>query len=77
MEEIKTKGIVIKSVDYKDSDKLVTIFSAERGLIKARVRGVKKDKAKLAQLRGLNGHTANHNPVFCAVNGFTESQRCQ
>ena len=48
MEEIKIKGVVIKAVDYKDSDKLVTIFSAEKGLVKARVRGVKKDKAKLA-----------------------------
>lgn len=48
MEEIKTKGIVVKSVDYKDSDKIVTIFSADFGLIKARVRGVKKAKAKLA-----------------------------
>ena len=48
MEEIKTKGIVIKSIDYKDSDKIVTIFSADFGLIKARVRGVKKAKAKLA-----------------------------
>ena len=48
MEEIKTKGIVIKSTDFKDSDKLVTIFSAELGVIHARARGVKKDKAKLA-----------------------------
>lgn len=48
MEEIKVKGIVIKSVDYKDSDKIVTIFSAENGMISARVRGVKKNKAKLA-----------------------------
>lgn len=48
MEEIKTKGIVIKATDYKDSDKIVTIFSSDLGLIKARVRGVKKDKAKLA-----------------------------
>jgi len=48
MEEIKVKGIVIKALDYKDSDKIVTIFSAEMGLIKARARGVKKDKAKLA-----------------------------
>ena len=47
MEEIKLKGIVIKADDYKDSDKLVTIFSAEKGLIKARARGVKKNKAKL------------------------------
>ena len=48
MDEIKTKGIVIKSTDFKDSDKIVTIFSAELGVIKARARGVKKDKAKLA-----------------------------
>lgn len=48
MEEIKLKGIVISAKDYKDSDKIVTIFSAERGLIRARVRGVKKNKAKLA-----------------------------
>ncbi len=48
MEEIKTKAIVIRASDYKDSDKLVTIFSAELGMIKARVRGVKKPKAKLA-----------------------------
>ena len=48
MEEIKLKGIVIKADDYKDSDKIVTIFSAEKGLIRARARGVKKNKAKLA-----------------------------
>lgn len=48
MDEIKLKGIVINAKDYKDSDKIVTIFSAEKGLIRARVRGVKKNKAKLA-----------------------------
>lgn len=48
MEEIKTKGIVISAKDFKDSDKIVTIFSYDLGLISARVRGVKKDKAKLA-----------------------------
>lgn len=48
MEEIKVKGIVLKASDYQDSDKIVTIFSDELGLINARVRGVKKNKAKLA-----------------------------
>lgn len=48
MEEVKVKGIVVKAIDFKDSDKLITVFSAERGLIKVRVRGVKKNKAKLA-----------------------------
>ncbi len=48
MEEIKVKGIVIKTSDYADSDKIVTIFSSDLGIIKARARGVKKAKAKLA-----------------------------
>lgn len=48
MDEIKTKGIIIKATDYKDSDKIVTIFSADLGIIKARARGVKKAKAKMA-----------------------------
>lgn len=48
MEEIKTKGIVISASDYKDSDKLVTIFSFDFGIIKARAKGIKKAKAKLS-----------------------------
>ncbi len=48
MEEIKTKGIVIKATDFSDSDKIVTIFSYDFGIIKARIRGVKKKGAKLA-----------------------------
>lgn len=48
MEEIKVKGIVVKAIDYQDSDKIVTIFSPELGIVNARVRGVKKAKAKLA-----------------------------
>lgn len=48
MEEIKIRGIVLKSIDYKDNDKLVYIFCAELGVITARVRGVKKSGAKLA-----------------------------
>ena len=35
MEEIKTKGIVISAKDFKDSDKLVTIFSFDFGVIRA------------------------------------------
>ena len=48
MEELKLKGIVLKSVDLKDSDKLITIFSLEKGIVRAKARGVKKNKAKLS-----------------------------
>lgn len=46
--EIKTEGIVLQAMDYKDNDKLLTLFSPSLGKITAGIRGVKKPKAKLA-----------------------------
>lgn len=45
--EIKTEAIVLQSIDYKDNDKLLTLFSPTLGKITAGIRGVKKPKAKL------------------------------
>ena len=46
--EIKTEAIVLQAIDYKDNDKLLTLFSPTLGRITAGARGVKKPKAKLA-----------------------------
>ncbi len=46
--EIKTDAIVLQSIDYKDNDKILTLFSPSLGKITAGIRGVKKPKAKLA-----------------------------
>lgn len=46
--EIKTDAIVLQTLDYKDNDKLLTLFSPAIGKITAGIRGVKKPKAKLA-----------------------------
>ena len=46
--EIKTDAIVLRSIDYKDNDKLLTLFSPTLGKITAGARGVKKAKAKLS-----------------------------
>ncbi|MBE7078817.1 MAG: DNA repair protein RecO [Clostridiales bacterium] len=46
--EIKTDAIVLQTLDYKDNDKLLTLFSPALGKITAGIRGVKKPKAKLA-----------------------------
>ena len=46
MEE-RVKGIVVKTIDYKEADKLASIFTLERGLISAKFTGVKREKAKL------------------------------
>ena len=46
--EVKTDAVVLKSIDYKENDKLLTLFSPTLGKITAGIRGVKKPKAKLA-----------------------------
>lgn len=44
---MKFNGIVLKSIDYKDKDKLLTIFSLELGIITATLKGVNQEKSKL------------------------------
>ena len=46
--EVKTDAIVLKAVDYKDNDKILTLFSPDLGRITAGAKGVKKQKAKLS-----------------------------
>ena len=43
----KVKAIVLKAIDYKDKDKLLTLFSLEQGKIVCSMRGVKSPNAKL------------------------------
>jgi len=44
------QGIVLKLTDYKEADKLASIFTLEQGVISAKFTGVKKEKAKLKAL---------------------------
>jgi DNA repair protein RecO (recombination protein O) len=46
--DIKTDAIVLRAADYKDNDKILTLFSPTLGKITAGIKGVKKPKAKLA-----------------------------
>ena len=46
MEE-KLRGIVLGGVNYGENDKILTIFTLEKGTISARIKGVKKAGAKL------------------------------
>ena len=43
----KTQGLVLKLIDYKDADKLASIFTYDYGVITAKFVGVKKERAKL------------------------------
>jgi len=41
------KGVVLKTTEYKDNDKLLTILTLEKGKILVKARGVKKSTSKL------------------------------
>ena len=45
--DFKTDAIVIRAIDYKESDRLLTLFTPLRGKVTAGIRGVRKPKAKL------------------------------
>ncbi|MGN1043352.1 MAG: DNA repair protein RecO [Acutalibacteraceae bacterium] len=47
---IEIKGIIIKEANYKDNDKVLTIFTAERGVISAVARGCKKIKNRIGAM---------------------------
>lgn len=40
-------GLCIRTTDYRDNDKLITLYCAEKGKITATAKGVKSAKAKL------------------------------
>lgn len=45
--EYKTEGIVLRTTDYKENDKLLTVLTPERGKLTAGIRGVRKSGSKL------------------------------
>lgn len=46
MEE-KVNAVMLKAADYGENDKILTLFSLEKGVVSAKIRGVKKAGAKL------------------------------
>lgn len=45
--EKKTDAIVIRSVDYKDNDRILTLLTADAGKVTMGIKGVRKNGAKL------------------------------
>lgn len=45
--EKKTDAIVIRSVDYKDNDRILTLLTADSGKVTMGIKGVRKNGAKL------------------------------
>lgn len=47
MNEVKVTGVVLKAIDYKEKDKLITVFTVELGVISCVLKGVNNAQAKL------------------------------
>ena len=45
--ESNIKGIVLRTVNYKEADKIASLFTLEEGLIAVKFTGVRRDKAKM------------------------------
>lgn len=43
----KVNGVVLRAVDYNDNDKMLTLFTLEKGVVGVKIKGVKKAGAKL------------------------------
>lgn len=52
----QTEAIIINSFDFKESDKLVTLYTQKLGKVRAIVKGVRKPTSKLAASLGLFTH---------------------
>ena len=73
--EVKINALMLRAVDYKDNDKMLTLYSVEKGLVSACVRGVKKAGAKLlfsAQPFCFAEYLLNVNVERATVIGATE-----
>nr|WP_267879710.1 DNA repair protein RecO [Caldalkalibacillus mannanilyticus] len=50
---IKTEGIIIRSKDYGEGNKIITIYSSQMGKISVMARGAKKTKSRLSSVSQL------------------------
>lgn len=77
MSSLKCTAIVLRFADYKDADRMVTLFSRQQGRISASVRGVKKQNSKLragAELFSLGEYIINISGTRHSVTGYTQSE---
>lgn len=52
----KAEGIVIRTIDYGESNKIITLLTREFGKIGVMARGAKKPKSRLTSISQLFGH---------------------
>ncbi len=58
MKDETVSALVLKSTDYKESDRLLTVLTAEQGILTVNARGVRKINSKNASAVGLFGYAS-------------------
>lgn len=53
MASVKVKGLVLGGTNYKEKDKLIRLYTLEKGKISVTMRGVRGDKAKLKSAKDI------------------------
>ena len=67
---LKTEGLVLRETEYKDSDKLLTVLTKDRGQLTLRARGVRSRSSKLksgCQLLAFSEFTIYENRGYMVV----------
>ena len=47
MDYLTTRGLVLRTTEYKETDRILTVLSADRGLLTMKARGVRSNRSKL------------------------------
>lgn len=70
----KCNAVVLRYADYKEADRMLTLFSREEGKLSAAIKGVKKQSSKLrngAELFALGEYVFNDKAGRLTVIGYT------
>ena len=47
MDYLTTRGLVLRTTEYKETDRILTVLSADHGLLTMKARGVRSNRSKL------------------------------
>ena len=68
---LKTQALVLRSVDYQESDRILTVLTGEHGLMTLKARGVRRQRSNLkgaCQLLAYSEFTIFENCGFSTIN---------
>ena len=75
MDYLTTRGLVLRTTEYKETDRILTVLSADHGLLTMKARGVRSNRSKLkgaCQLLTYAEFTVGEAPGFSSITEATD-----